>query len=222
MTNVEERFLIGRAQEGDSAAFEQLVVSAQNEVYALALRMLKHEQDALDVSQDAFLKAYLNLNTFRGDSKFSVWMYRITYNLCLDRMRRKKRRGELQLESPVEEMEIQIADPAPTPEERIMSREAKEAVQRGLDALPPKQRAVLIMREVTGMSYAEIAKAAGLREGTVKSRINRARATLAEFLRKDGTFSDEIRHIDEKQDNRRIASEKSDYLQQNNNNGEGE
>jgi RNA polymerase sigma-70 factor (ECF subfamily) len=200
VTVVEERFLVGRAQEGDSAAFEQLVVSSQNEVYALAFKLLGNEQDALDISQDAFLKAYLSIGSFRGDSKFSVWLYRVTYNLCLDKLRKKKRRRETRLDNDADtELELQFEDPSPSPEERLLSRETSEIVRRGLDSLSPKQRAVLIMREVTGMSYAEIAKASGLREGTVKSRINRARLALAEFLRKNGTFPDDYRHNDRKE-----------------------
>ncbi|MDR0906114.1 MAG: RNA polymerase sigma factor [Oscillospiraceae bacterium] len=199
MTVVEERFLVGRAQEGDSAAFEQLMISSQNEVYALAFKLLGNEQDALDISQDAFLKAYLSIGNFRGDSRFSVWMYRVTYNLCLDKLRKKKRRRETRLDNDADtELELQFEDPSPSPEERVLARETSEIVRRGLDSLPPKQRAVLIMREVTGLSYAEIAKASGLREGTVKSRINRARIALAEFLRKNGTFPEDYRHNNRK------------------------
>ena len=203
MTIVEERFLISRAQNGDSAAFEQLVISSQNAVYALALKMLGHEQDALDVSQEAFIKAYLNITKFRGDARFSVWMYRVTYNLCLDKMRRTKRRAEVSLDVSEEAGEPQIQDNSPTPEERLLSHETRAAVRRGLDTLPPKHRAVLIMREVTGLSYAEIARTLGLREGTVKSRINRARAALADFLRADGTFSDDVRHKSDTNFNRK-------------------
>ena len=203
MKETQERALVQRAQAGDQAAFEQLIISAQNGVYALALKMLRHnEQDALDVTQDAFLKAYLNIGKYRGDARFSVWIYRITYNLCLDRLRKTKRRAETSLDGEDDEFVMQIADASPLPEERVLSLEASAAVRRGLDSLPPKQRAVLIMREVSGLSYAEIAVAAGLREGTVKSRINRARAALADYLRRDGTFFDEMRHnyVDENSD----------------------
>ena len=192
-----ERALIERAQEGDSTAFEQLLLSAQNGVYALALKMLKHnEQDALDITQDAFLKAYLSIGKYRGDARFSVWMYRITYNLCLDKLRQTKRRAEAPIDGDDGAAVLQIADNAPSPEERTLSREMSEAVQRGLDTLSPKLRAVLVMREASGLSYAEIATALKMREGTVKSRINRARAALAEYLRNDGTFSDAYRQND--------------------------
>ena len=188
MTLEEEKIAVERVKSGDSAAFETLVIAAQNDVYAVAFKMLGNAEDALDASQDAFIKAYTGISKFRGDAKFSVWMYRITYNICLDKLRRTKRRPVLPLERDEDEPELQIPDSSPSPEERLISRETALLVQRGLDTLSPKLRSVLILREVSGLSYTEISAVTGINEGTVKSRINRARASLAEFMRSHGTF----------------------------------
>ena len=188
MTLEEEKIAVERVKSGDSAAFETLVIVAQNDVYAVAFKMLGNAEDALDASQDAFIKAYTGISKFRGDAKFSVWMYRITYNICLDKLRRTKRRPVLPLEREEDEPELQIPDSSPSPEERLISRETALLVQRGLDTLSPKLRSVLILREVSGLSYTEISAVTGINEGTVKSRINRARASLAEFMRSHGTF----------------------------------
>lgn len=193
MTIEEERSAIERVKNGDSGAFELLVLETQNDVYAVAFKLLGNAEDALDASQDAYIRAFTGISKFREDSKFSVWMYRITYNICLDRLRKLRRQPTVSLERDEEEPELQIPDLSPSPEERIVSREAKELVREGLELLPPKLKSVLILREISGLSYAEIAKATGLREGTVKSRINRARASLTSFLRSRGTFPETVR-----------------------------
>ena len=188
MTLEEERLAIEQVKNGNSGAFELLVLATQNDVYAVAYKMLGNAEDALDASQDAFIRAYTGISKFRGDSKFSVWMYRITYNICLDKLRKAKRQPAVSLERGDDEPEPQIADNAPSPEERIISHETARLVRQGLDSLSPKLRSVLVLREVSGLSYTEIATATGLREGTVKSRINRARVALAKFIQDNGTF----------------------------------
>ena len=196
MTLEEERIAIEKVRNGDSGAFELLVIATQNDVYAVALKMLGNTEDALDASQDAFIKAYTGISKFRGDAKFSVWMYRITYNICLDKLRKTRRRPVTPLEREEDEPELQIPDSSPSPEDRLINSETAKLVQQGLDTLSPKLRSVLILREVSGLSYTEIGIATGLREGTVKSRINRARASLAEFMRDHGTFPDTERQND--------------------------
>ena len=190
MTFEEERIAVEKVKRGDSGAFELLVAATQNDVYAVAFKMLGNAEDALDASQDAFIRAYTGISNFRGEAKFSVWMYRVTYNICLDKLRKKRRRPVVSLDREEDEPELQIPDTSPSPEERLISRENAELVRRGLDTLSPKLRSVLVLREVSGLSYTEISTATGLREGTVKSRINRARAALAEFIRAHGTFDD--------------------------------
>ncbi|NLB28861.1 MAG: sigma-70 family RNA polymerase sigma factor [Clostridiales bacterium] len=188
MTLEEERIAVEKIRNGDPGAFELLVIETQNDVYAVAFKMLGNPEDALDASQDAFIRAYTGISKFRGDAKFSVWMYRITYNICLDRLRKARRYQTVPIERGDDEPELQIPDTSALPEERIVSRETSELVRQGIETLSPKLRSVLVLREVSGLSYAEIASATGLREGTVKSRINRARGALSDFLRSHGTF----------------------------------
>lgn len=191
MTADQETAIIARVLDGDVNAFEALVLDNQSKVYALALRMTGSESDAMDISQDVFIKAYTGLKSFRGESRFSVWLYRMTYNLSADRLRYAKRNATLPLYIQGDDgdtRELDIADESGTPEDALLARETRDDIRRGLDALTPKHREVLILRESMGLGYAEIAKILRVSEGTVKSRIARARASLCDFLRKRGTF----------------------------------
>ncbi|MDR3277672.1 MAG: sigma-70 family RNA polymerase sigma factor [Oscillospiraceae bacterium] len=196
MTELEERAVIQKVIGGDRNAFERLVLDNQGKVYGLALKMTANESDACELAQDAFLKAYTNLAAFRGGSRFSVWLYRLTYNLCVDFLRRKKRAGETPLSLDAEEggAEADIPDARGNPEDALLRRETRALLDRGLGTLPPGHREVLLLREAAGLSYAEIAETVGVPEGTVKSRIARARRSLAEFLNQNGTFSEKSRH----------------------------
>ena len=183
--------IIKSVLEGDVNAFEQLVTKYEKTVYNLALRMTGNAEDAADMMQEAFLKAYRSLKNFRGDSKFSVWLYRIVSNVCLDFLRSKSRKPTVSLTAENdegEETEIEVADLAPNPEECLMSSLTKDAINRGLKALPPEQREILLLREVSGLSYEEISEALGLELSTVKTRIFRGRKRLAAFLINDGNI----------------------------------
>lgn len=192
MTREEENILIAQVQNGDSASFEKLVLENQTKVYNLALRMVGSEQDAYDMSQEAFIKAYNSIALFRGDSRFSVWLYRLTTNVCLDFLRSEGRRahGSLTYISEEEdEKELEIPDDRFSPETLMEKKELREAVNKGLMSLPKDYRAILLLREIDGLSYEEIAEALSLEEGTVKSRIFRARKRLCAILTDDGNFS---------------------------------
>ncbi len=195
MTREEERNIIRKIQGGDVNAFELLVTEYEKNVYNLALRMCKNAEDAADMSQEAFIKAYNSLKSFRGDSKFSVWLYRIVSNLCLDHLRRQNRRPVRSLsveDSDGETAEIEIPDEEQAPE-RLLERKATcDAVRRGLDELNTEQREILLLREIQGFSYDEIAKVLNIESGTVKSRIFRARKKLCDFLIDDGNIPDYI------------------------------
>lgn len=183
--------IIKSVLEGDVNAFEQLVTKYEKTVYNLALRMTGNTEDAADMTQEAFLKAYRSLKNFRGDSKFSVWLYRIVSNVCLDFLRSKSRKPTVSLTTENdegEETEIEVADPAPNPEECLMSSLTREAIARGLDSLPPEQREILLLREISGLSYEEISAALGLELSTVKTRIFRGRKRLAAFLINEGNI----------------------------------
>lgn len=191
MTREQEAEIIRRVQSGDTEAYEALVTEYQKNVYNLALRMTGNPEDAADMSQEAFLKAYSSLALFRGDSKFSVWLYRIVSNVCLDHLRRQSRRQTLSLsveDDEGDEAQIDIPDLSQSPEELLERQLTREAVRRGLDSLPPAQRQILLLREIQGLSYEEISAALDIDEGTVKSRIFRARKKLCAFLVSDGNI----------------------------------
>ena len=177
MTREQEAMAIQQVLDGDVNAFEPIVKEYEKNVYNLALKMTGNPEDAADISQEAFIKAYHSLNSFRGDSKFSVWLYRIVSNLCLDFLRSKKRRPAVSLSAENEdgeEVELDIADESQSPEALLERKLTREAVRRGL--------------EIQGFSYEEIAGTLNLESGTVKSRIFRARKRLCAFLLRDGNI----------------------------------
>ena len=188
MTQDEEQRIIADVLAGDPARFEALVRVHEKGIYRLCCRMLGGEQDALDASQEAFFKAYRGLAGFRGDSRFSVWLYRLASNACLDILRKRSAAKELPLTDEEGGM-FDIPDPGPSPQDAAERTETREAVQRALAALAPEHRQAVILRDVNGLSYEEIAAVTGLEAGTVKSRIFRARRRLAALLQADRNFS---------------------------------
>lgn len=181
---------IRKAASGDRDAFALLVERYQKPVYHQALRMVTNPDDAADMAQEAFFKAWQGLPGFQGDSSFSTWLYRLTNNVCIDFLRReKKRRGDASLDDEERNFAAALTDPAPTPQRALEQQELKQAVSDGLSQLSDDHRQVLVLREISGLSYEEIAQTLDLSVGTVKSRIARARLALANFLRKSGNFS---------------------------------
>ena len=167
--------LAARARDGDQDAFEQLVRDNEKRIYTLALRMTGSREDALDLAQDAFFQAWKALPTFQGESSFATWLYRLATNLCLDHLRAQKRRTQsmgpaLSLDDE-ENGPVQVADQQLQPQEAVERSERRRALERGLASLPDHHRQVLIMRELSGLSYQEIAQVLDLDLGTVKSRI---------------------------------------------------
>ena len=191
--SVTEQELVQAARGGDRKAFGALVEQNQSKVYSLAYRMTGNPDNAADLTQEAFLSAFQNLSKFDGRSAFSTWLYRLTSNLCLDFLRREKRRSAhsitLEDKEGEETSQLDLPDERYTPERELERKEAFEAVRRGLAALSPQHREVLVLRELEGLSYTEIAQALDLEEGTVKSRLARARLALRDFLVKSGNFS---------------------------------
>lgn len=183
---------MARAKRGDAAAFEQLVLDNQKQVYNLALRMVKNEDDAFDMAQEAFLRAYSSLENFRGDSKFSVWLHRMTSNICIDFLRKRRRENTVSLNfagGQDEAEELEIPDGRFNPETELERRELRDRVTKGMDELSLEYRQILVLREISGLSYDEIASVLSLEAGTVKSRLFRARRQLCAILLRDGTFS---------------------------------
>ena len=190
MTDLE---LVTAAQQGDQAAFGALVEKYQAMAYSQALRMVGNPDDAADATQDAFLNAWRALPGFQGQSSFSTWLYRLTSNACIDLLRRSKRRPTLSITVADEDeegpQETDIPDERWSPERELERKETRQTVRSGLSALSPEHREVLALREFEGLSYQEIAQLLELEEGTVKSRIARARLALREFLLNSGYFS---------------------------------
>ena len=180
-----EPALIDSARKGDLDAFNTLVVAYQHQVYNLAYRIMGDEASAADVTQEAFISAYKHMASFRGDS-FKSWIYRIVTNACYDELRRRKRRPATSLERLVDdsdtEIEYDVPDEAAGPEERAEQRELAGTIQAGIATLPADQRVTLVLSDVQGMSYEEIAAMTGTNLGTVKSRLSRARARLRDYL----------------------------------------
>ena len=179
--------------DGDANAFETLVLEYEKNVYNIALRMTGNSEDEADMTQEAFIKAYNSLQAFRGERKFSVWLYRIVSNVCLDFLRSKNRRPTVSLsveDDDGEDTQLDVADESQSPELLLDRKLTRESVRRGLDSLPPDYRQILLLREIQGLSYDEIAQALGLDVVKVKSRIFRAIKIHSTFLIDDGNLSD--------------------------------
>ena len=190
MNTQQEQYWIELAAQGDMAAFEELVKLYEKRVYALTLRMCKNPEDAAEAAQEAFLSAWQGLPFFRGDASFSTWLYRLASNACVDLLRRESRhRNAAGPSFNDEDAAVDVADEAPLPQEELERKELKEQIEAGLQSLTPDHRQVLILREMHQLSYDEISGVLELDVGTVKSRINRARKQLRNFLIKSGNFS---------------------------------
>ena len=180
--------LIRRAAAQDAAAFEQLMLLHQKPVYNICYRMAGNAEDALDLSQEVFLKAYRNIGNFDERSQFSTWIYRITANTCIDEMRKRKGRQSFSLEEELEgeegSMQRQVADAGETPEESMLREEQKSEVLQALESLSPEHKVAVILRDIKGLSYEEIAEILELTLGTVKSRISRGRNQLKQEILK--------------------------------------
>jgi RNA polymerase sigma-70 factor (ECF subfamily) len=190
----EEERRLNAAREGDLAAFNWLVLRYQTRVYNLCLRMLTDPDAAADATQEAFLSAYKAIGRFKGE-QFRTWLFRIATNACLDMLRSRKRKPTQSLYSyshdPDDEAEpLPIADLDPTidPESSALRAEVAQAIQQGLDSLPDDQRIALVLVDVQGLSYDEAATITGANLGTIKSRINRGRARLRDYLYESGVL----------------------------------
>jgi RNA polymerase sigma-70 factor (ECF subfamily) len=179
--------LVRQAQQGDRAAFQLLVEKYQKRVFSVALGMVKNREDALDISQESFLKAFRHLPDFKGISSFYTWLYRICINLCLDLIRRRKGvtvefDEKIALDESSSDAELLTSTPAKNPLAELSRKELAEQISKALDKLSPDHRAILLMREVEGLSYEEMAQVLGINKGTVMSRLFHARRNLRKLL----------------------------------------
>jgi RNA polymerase sigma-70 factor (ECF subfamily) len=184
---MDETALIHSAQNGDLDSFNTLILHYQDSVFNTALRIMGDEDYAQDAAQEAFISAFRSISTFRGGS-FKAWLMRMVTNACYDEFRRQKRRPTTPLEPDTadgEEMDSPkwLADPNLTPAERSEADELEHAIQHCLDALPTEFRTVVVLADIQGMDYSEVAVASKVPLGTIKSRLARARLRLRECLR---------------------------------------
>jgi RNA polymerase sigma-70 factor (ECF subfamily) len=184
---MDETALIQTAQNGDLDSFNTLILHYQDMVFHTALRILSDEDLAADASQEAFISAFRSIHSFRGGS-FKAWLMRTVTNACYDELRRQKRRPTTPLEPDTadgEEMDSPrwLADPNMTPAEQSEADELEHAIQHCLDALPTEFRTVVVLADIQGMDYSEVATAVHVPLGTIKSRLARARLRLRECLR---------------------------------------
>jgi RNA polymerase sigma-70 factor (ECF subfamily) len=170
--------LVRRAVAGDRAAFTELVRRHERRMFAVAVRMLGREEDALDATQDAFLTVYRKLEQFRGESAFTTWLHRITVNACYDVLRKRARQPMLHLATD----DDREHEPGPPVEDHAGAVAGGLDAQRALEQLPPDFRAVLVLADVQDLSYEEVADILGVPIGTVRSRLHRGRLALGKAM----------------------------------------
>ena len=182
---MQDELLIRRAQRGDADAFEQLLLEHQKNVYNLCYRMAGNPDDAMDLSQETFLRAWRCLDQYQFASAFSTWLYRLCSNICIDFLRRRRRQQTVPLtfeDADGEEQTYAVPDAQPLPEEQVELKLTRETLAAAMAQLLPEHRAVLQLRIVNEMSYEQIADVLDIQIGTVKSRLSRARNQLKKIL----------------------------------------
>ena len=192
----EDQILVAKAQAGDRRAYHMLVERYQKRAYSIALGMLKHPEDALDATQEAFVRVYKNLPTFKGEAAFYTWFYRIVVNVCIDHCRKHKKYRNVEFDESYRRRDE--IDPNANlngntrllrPDISLDRTELGEAISSAIESLSEKHRTIVILREVEGMSYEEIAAATQCNIGTVMSRLHHARKNLQtqlqEFIHQD-------------------------------------
>lgn len=185
----DEKKLIERASGGDPAAFNRLMEAHEKRMYAVALRMCANREDAQDCLQEAMLRVYRAISSFRGQSSFSTWVYRITMNTCLDELRKKKNKQNTSLDNLLDQGWAP-SDGENVPEKQAMLSETRRQISTAIQELPEDMRAAVVLRDVHGLAYDEIADALCTNVGTIKSRISRAREKLREKLSKNPELFD--------------------------------
>jgi RNA polymerase sigma-70 factor (ECF subfamily) len=187
-TDPDDQELVAAAQAGDRRAFQTLYQRYERKVYAVAYGFLRNQEDALDVLQEAFIKVHRYLPNFEGQSSFYTWLYRIVANLCIDHLRRAGRKRDVEFDDKLRHDDAsESAATLPTsslgdPARAVKNKEILAAVEVALDELSEKHRAVIVMRELQGMSYADMAKAMDCSKGTIMSRLFHARRNMQKIL----------------------------------------
>ena len=188
LEGLEDATLVGRAQAGETRAFDQLVTRYRGRAYALIYQMTRNEQDAWDITQDGFLKAWKSIGRFRGQSSFYTWLYRILVNRAIDRLRKKAEEGGVKFDEKIgwEAVALEavtVPQAGLLPVEKISDEELRVRIDEAIGRLSPEHRAVIILREIEGLDYAEIGERMESSVGTVMSRLFYARKKLQILLR---------------------------------------
>ncbi|MDA8161488.1 MAG: sigma-70 family RNA polymerase sigma factor [Desulfobacteraceae bacterium] len=178
--------LIDRFKKGETPVFERLVIKYQDRIYNLCRHMLGNAHDAEDAAQDTFIKAYRGLHGFKPEASFYTWLYRIAVNTCLDYKKRPFLRSVLKIHNEPDEPAPEPASDESSPEKLYESKQLMLTLHKALGMLPLKLQAAILLREVEGLSYSEMAEMLGISVGTVKSRISRGREELKKLMKKIG------------------------------------
>ena len=185
--------LVARSMSGDAESFNQLILRWERPIYALAYRVIGRDEDARDVVQETFLRAFRALPGFKGQAKFSSWLYRITLNLCRDWMRRQKRAPVSQMPDDTDAMELAAqAGPVESIEDLVARRQLTAAVEEAMTLLPEEQRTAIILKEYHGMTFQEIADLQGCPLSTVKTRLYQGLSVLRRHLARSGQLEPEL------------------------------
>ena len=185
MRRLTEQELIQLCKNGDREAFNQLIAQYQKQVFNIAYGMLSDYEDALDASQEVFVKVYRSIASFKGQSSFSTWIYRICANVCNDSLRKRQRRGvtvSIENDDDGDNNISEIPSDTPTPEENVMMNERQRAVREAINNLSDEYREIIVYSDINQLSYDEISKVLKCPVGTIKSRLNRARNALRKIL----------------------------------------
>lgn len=187
MSNDMETQWIKKANKGDRAAFESLIIPYERKIYNIAFQIFKNEQDAFDATQEVFVKVYNNLSSFKFNASFSTWLHRLAMNTCIDAYRKRKRYDErtttLEIEDDSGNSKVrELPSQGDTPETAMIRKETIKNVQQAIEQLNAEHKEVVILRDIQGLSYEEVAQILDISLGTVKSRLSRARGYLKELL----------------------------------------
>jgi RNA polymerase sigma-70 factor, ECF subfamily len=188
VAELDDSELVTLCQNGDQQAFRELIGRYQTRVFNLCYRILGNPDEAEEIAQEVFVKLFKSIGSFRGESKFSTWLYRVTHNVCINQINYLKRRHyfenrSLDLDPKDDSPAPQYASNAPDGEQDLIATELGAAIEEKLGMLAPEMREVIIMRDIEGLSYEEVAQALNVKIGTVKSRLHRGRNELQELLK---------------------------------------
>lgn len=187
---IDEKELIRQAKSGNLKAYEEIIGLYEKKVFSTIYYMVKNDNEVEDIAQEVFIKIYKNLGDFKEESSLYTWIYRITVNVCIDELKKRKKVVYLneKIDTKDGEVELQLPDDSKSPTDIAEDNDLKDKLEKCIKKLPESQRMMIILRDIKGFTYMEIAEIMKMNLGTVKSKINRARASLKELLEEDGTF----------------------------------